>query len=118
VGSRQQRAAIAINQILDQEGQAVPVYLFGHTHRVAHRPLPAGDERLQWLNTGAWADGSYSFAEVEDQIDGVVARLRQWDTTRGQAVAIGDPLLVVQEREPTTRARNAGNRSAEAAATP
>lgn len=118
VESRQQRAALAINQILDQEGQGVPVYVFGHTHRVAQRPLPAGDERLQWLNTGAWADGSYCFAEVEDRAEDVVARLRQWDTNRRSAVTISDRRLVAQEGEPTTRARKAGSRSADVAATP
>jgi UDP-2,3-diacylglucosamine pyrophosphatase LpxH len=115
--SRQQHAAVAIHQILAREGQSVPLYVFGHTHRVAYRRLPAEDKRLLWLNTGAWADGSYGFAEVEERPDGVSARLCQWDAAARSARSISDSLLG-QEGEPATRSRNAGNRSEDPVATP
>ncbi len=97
---RQQQAAVAVHKILAREGQAVPVYIFGHTHRVGQRALDAGGARLLWFNAGAWADGSYSFVEVDGRVDGVVARLCHWDP--GTA----------------TRERSAGNRSADPVATP
>ena len=123
VESRQQQAALAVHQILAQEAQPAPVYVFGHTHRVAHRALDANSARLLWFNGGAWADGSYGFVEVEGRADGVVARLCHWDPAARSTLTLSDPLLaqpsVAQEGAPTTRGvRSAGNRSADAVATP
>ena len=122
VESRQQHAAVAIHEILAREGRAVPVHVFGHTHRVAHCALSAGNKPLLWLNPGAWAEGGYSFAEVEKQGDGAVARLWQWDSALRSAHPISDPLFCplagAQEREATTRARSAGSRSGDPLATP
>jgi UDP-2,3-diacylglucosamine pyrophosphatase LpxH len=115
--SRQQHAAVAIHQILAREGQSVPLYVFGHTHRIAHRRLQAEEKRLHWLNTGAWADGSYAFAEVEERPDGVAVRLCQWDDVARSARSISDSFLG-QDGEPATRSRNAGSRSEDAVATP
>ena len=122
VESRQQHAAVATHEILAREGQAVPLHVFGHTHRAAHCVLSAGDKPLLWLNPGAWAEGGYGFAEVENQADGVVARLWQWDSVARSARPISDPLRCppagAQEREATTRARSAGSRSGDPLATP
>jgi UDP-2,3-diacylglucosamine pyrophosphatase LpxH len=122
VESRQQRAAVAVQQILAREGQAVPVYVFGHTHRVDHCALTVGDKRLLWVNAGAWADGGFGFAEVESQADGVAARLWRWDATARSALTLGDPLFsppsVAQEGAPAARARDAGSRSPDPLATP
>lgn len=118
VESRQQHATAAIHRILGGEGRGVPLYVFGHTHRVAHRPLTADDAQLQWLNTGAWANGSYCFAEVEDRAGGVLARLWQWDSAAMSARTISEPLVVGQEGEPATRARDAGSRSADPVSSP
>jgi UDP-2,3-diacylglucosamine pyrophosphatase LpxH len=82
VESRQQRAAVAVHQILARERQPVPVYVFGHTHRVAQRVLHADGTQLLWFNGGAWADGSYGFVEVDGRAEGVVARLCQWEPRR------------------------------------
>jgi hypothetical protein len=100
----------------------VPVYVFGHTHRIAYRALHVKGARLLWFNGGAWADGSYGFVEVDGRVDGVVARLCQWDPVTRSAHALSDPLLappsVAQERAATTRFRSAGNRSADPVASP
>lgn len=117
VESRQQHAAVAIHRILAQEGVAVPLYVFAHTHRVDHRRLPAGDGHVLWLNPGAWANRGYCFVEVEDRAEGVAARLRQWDSGARSARTIVDRLLD-QEGEPATRSRSAGSRSADPVATP
>jgi UDP-2,3-diacylglucosamine pyrophosphatase LpxH len=123
VESRQQQAAVAVHKILMREGQAVPVYVFGHTHRVAHRALDADGARLFWFNGGAWADRSYGFVEVDGRADGVIARLCHWDPVARSTRTLSDALLaprsVAQERAPATnRARSAGNRSADPVATP
>lgn len=94
VEARQQHAAVAVDQILKQERKAVPLYLFGHTHTVSHCALRAGgSQQLLWLNPGAWADGTYAFAELEDRSDGVVARLWQWDSSARCPRTLSDPLL-------------------------
>jgi hypothetical protein len=122
VESRQQHAALAVHRILAHVGQAVPVYVFGHTHRLSQCALQADGERLVWLNGGAWTAGSYGFAEVEARADGVLAGLWQWDTAARSAFATSDSILapssVVQEDAATTRARKAGNKSADSVATP
>jgi hypothetical protein len=79
VESRQQQAAVAVHDILVRQGQAAPVYVFGHTHRVAHCALHADSAQLLWFNGGAWVDASYGFVEVDGRADGVVARLCRWD---------------------------------------
>jgi hypothetical protein len=122
VESRQQQAAVAIHDILAREGQPVPVYVFAHTHRVAHCALHGNGARLLWFNGGAWVDGSYGFVEVDGRADGVVARLCRWDPVTRSTLALSDPLpapsSVAQERAPTSRVRSAGNRSADPVATP
>src|SRR5207237_1238948 len=110
VESRQQQAALAVHQILAQEAQPAPVYVFGHTHRVAHRALDANSARLLWFNGGAWADGSYGFVEVEGRADGVVARLCHWDPA---ARSRGGEF---QGCEPTVRQRLVWTRLGRAAA--
>ncbi|MGH9282446.1 MAG: hypothetical protein ACRD0S_05865, partial [Acidimicrobiales bacterium] len=50
-----QRAAARIHELLDQEGAAVPCYVFGHTHAAQHLPLGFGRRAPQYLNTGTWA---------------------------------------------------------------
>lgn len=121
VEARQQRAAVAAHQILAREGQQVPMYVFGHTHRVAQRALHAEGAELLWFNGGAWADGGNCFVEVEGRADRAVAQLFRWDPVAGSTRALSEPLLaslVAQERTPTTRSRSAGNRSADPVATP
>jgi UDP-2,3-diacylglucosamine pyrophosphatase LpxH len=114
VESRQQQAAVGVHKILAHEGQAVPVYLFGHTHHVAHRALDADGARLLWFNGGAWADGSYGFVEVDGRADGVVVRLCRWDPVARSALTLSDPFLarpsVAQELAPTTTGRSAGSK--------
>lgn len=122
VESRQQQAAVAVHQILASEGQPVSVYVFGHTHCVAHRALNVDGAQLLWFNGGAWADGGYGFVEVDSRSDGVVARLCHWDPVARSALTLSGPLLatsyVAQERAPTTRGRSTDNRSAGPVATP
>jgi len=122
VESRQQQAALAVHKILMREGQAVPVYVFGHTHRVAHRALDADGARLFWFNVGAWTDRSYGFVEIDGRADGVVARLCHWDPVARSALALSDPFLAppsdAQELAPTTTGSSAGSRSADPVATP
>jgi len=93
VESRQQQATIAVHQILERERQPVPVYVFGHTHRVAHRTLHADGTQLLWFNAGAWTDGSYGFVEVDGRPDGAVARLRHWNPAARFARTSSEPLL-------------------------
>lgn len=122
VESRQQQAALAVHNVLGREGQPVPVYVFGHTHRIAYRALYAKGARLLWFNGGAWADGGYGFVEVDGRVDGVVARLCHWDPVTRSAHALSDPLpaplSVAHERAATTRVRSDGNRSADPVASP
>ena len=122
VESRQQQAAVAVHKILAHEGQPVPVYVFGHTHRVAHCALHTDGARLLWFNGGAWTDGSYGFVEVDGRADGVVVRLCRWDPVAQSALTLSDPFLAppsdAQELAPTTTGRSAGSRSADPAATP
>jgi UDP-2,3-diacylglucosamine pyrophosphatase LpxH len=122
VEARQQQAAVAVHQILGREEKAVPVYVFGHTHRVAQRALDADGAKLLWFNGGAWAGGSYGFVEVEGRADGVVARLSRWDPVARSTLASSDPILappsISQEDAPMTRIRSAGNSSTDPVATP
>lgn len=124
VESRQQHAAVAIHEILAREGQAVPLYVFGHTHRAAQRTLPAAQTSLRWLNPGAWANGTYRFAQVEDHSGAVDARLCRWDTAARSAFPLetNDSFLSsdcgAQEDEPESRVSPIGSGSADPAATP
>jgi UDP-2,3-diacylglucosamine pyrophosphatase LpxH len=122
VESRQQAAAVAVHRLLVHEGEPASLYVFGHTHRVAHRVLDAHGARLLWFNGGAWAAGSYGFVEVDGAPDGAVARLCRWDPVARSRITLSDSLptspFVAQERAPTARARSAGNRSADPVATP
>jgi hypothetical protein len=93
VESRQQHATIAVHQILERERQPVPVYVFGHTHRVAYRTLHADGTQLLWFNGGAWTDGRYGFVEVDGRPDGVVARLCHWNPVARFARTSCEPLL-------------------------
>lgn len=121
VESRQQQAAVAVHSILAGEGQAVPLYVFGHTHRVAQRVLSADGARLLWYNGGAWANGGYGFLEADRRPDGVLARLCQWDPVARSTLTLSDLAAApaaIQERAPTTRACNTGRRSPDPVATP
>ena len=116
VESQQKRAAVSAHRILAGEGQPVPVYVFGHTHRAAHAALDASGARLLWFNSGAWVDGGYGFVQVSRRPDDVVARLCRWDPVMRSAITLGGPLpspnAVGQERVPTTRGRSVGKGSA------
>lgn len=123
VESRQRRAAVEIHQILEGEGQSVPVYVFGHTHRAAHSELGAGGKRLLWFNGGAWAaGGGFGFVEVYRRPEGVVAELCSWNPVTRSTVAVSGPLQspgwAAQERAPATRPRAVGSGSAAAVARP
>ena len=122
VERRQQEAAVAVHRILARERQAAPVYVFGHTHRVAHLALDADGMQLLWINGGAWADGSYGFVEVEGGADGVVARLCEWDPLERSTRMLNRPLparsAAAQECAAAARPRSAENRSADPVATP
>jgi UDP-2,3-diacylglucosamine pyrophosphatase LpxH len=123
VESRQQHAAVAIHRILEQERQAVPVYVFGHTHRLAHSVLEANGEQLLWYNGGAWTAGSYGFVDVDARADAVVPRLCRWDPAERAVLATSDTLAAsaVAQGEagaPTARVCRSGDRSADPVATP
>jgi UDP-2,3-diacylglucosamine pyrophosphatase LpxH len=122
VEARQQNAVVAVHRILVREGREVPVYAFGHTHRIAHGVLHSDGAQLLWANGGAWADGNYCFTEVEGRAGRVVARLRQWNPAARAALTRGDPLPcavpVAQEGAPTTPARNVGNTAPDPVTTP
>lgn len=122
VESRQQRAAIAVHEILAEQGQEVPVYVFGHTHRIAHRVLRGGSAQLLWFNGGAWADGNYGFIEVESRSDQVVAQLCRWDNVARSVRTTGDLLAAPpaggHPRAATARVRSVANRSADSVASP
>jgi UDP-2,3-diacylglucosamine pyrophosphatase LpxH len=120
VESLQQQAAVAVHRILVQEGQQVPVYVFGHTHSVAHRTLDAHGVQLRWFNSGAWMDGGYGFVEVDGRGDGAVAHVRRWDPTTRSALSAGGPRDAppAQERAAMTRLPSSGNKSADPVASP
>jgi UDP-2,3-diacylglucosamine pyrophosphatase LpxH len=48
------QSASTIHQLLRSTGQAVPFYIFGHTHQSAHLPLPSQGEPAFYLNAGSW----------------------------------------------------------------
>ena len=78
VEAEQRAAAAAVHRLLRREGKAVPVYVFGHTHRAASADVEAGDTRLRWFNSGSWTD-ELSFVEIDASARPVAARLRRWN---------------------------------------
>ncbi len=48
------QSASTIHQLLTSTGQAVPFYVFGHTHQSAHLPLPSQGHPAYYLNAGSW----------------------------------------------------------------
>src|SRR5439155_78832 len=124
-------------------GSAVPVRTLEPSpaaRRRARPLLPPG--RAPWTSASAAARGAghaprvgpsgkdrrgdrrlASHLRAGGGADGVVARLCHWDPAARSTLTLSDPLLaqpsVAQEGAPTTRgARSAGNRSADAVATP
>jgi UDP-2,3-diacylglucosamine pyrophosphatase LpxH len=66
-------AAKRVHAALVAAGFAVPVYLFGHTHRARVVPL---DPNARYINTGTWADGlHFPYAEL---VPGAEPTLRYW----------------------------------------
>ena len=47
-------STLAIHQLLMSTGQAVPFYVFGHTHHSACLPLTSQDPPAFYLNAGSW----------------------------------------------------------------
>jgi UDP-2,3-diacylglucosamine pyrophosphatase LpxH len=92
------RAWPAIHAALEAEGQAVPFYIFGHTHLAEKRQLPGG--RVCYLNTGTWspavppppAPGRFTFVEVThgSPARGPVARLLRWDDNERRPEAVAE----------------------------
>jgi hypothetical protein len=122
VESRQQQAVVAIHRILAREGQPVPVYVFAHTHHVAHRAIDADGARLLWFNSGAWVNAGYSFLEVNGRAGRGITHLWRWDPVARSAHAVSGPLLVrsgvAQDRAATARARSAGSMSVDPVSSP
>jgi len=48
------QSALAIHHLLMSSGQAVPFYIFGHTHHSACLPLPSQGPPAFYLNAGSW----------------------------------------------------------------
>ena len=48
------QSALAIHQLLMSSGQAVPCYIFGHTHHSASLPLTSQGPPAFYLNAGSW----------------------------------------------------------------
>lgn len=115
---KQQHASRAVQKLLAGVGKAVPVFVFGHTHRAAHAVLDAGELPLHWLNSGAWAGGAYGFVEVSGRPGGVSAGLRRWDPAARTASGTRLPSAARQERPPADRARGVGTGSAVPVARP
>jgi UDP-2,3-diacylglucosamine pyrophosphatase LpxH len=106
VPALQEAAAAAIHDLLLAEQKAVPLYIFGHTHRAAWSNVPATGSTLHYFNSGSWstvpqparADGPvhrYTFVEIRQDSDTVAATLRRWDTEMLAAITIAGPELAV-----------------------
>jgi hypothetical protein len=94
------RAWPAIDGALRAAGQAVPYYVFGHTHLAEERPLGGGDAR--YLNTGTWsaavprgdpaspAPCRFTFVEITDGPggSGPAARLLRWNDEERRREAV------------------------------
>jgi UDP-2,3-diacylglucosamine pyrophosphatase LpxH len=94
------RAWPAIDDALRAAGQAVPYYVFGHTHLAEERPLGGGDAR--YLNTGTWsaavprgdpaspAPCRFTFVEITDGPggSGPAARLLRWNDEERRREAV------------------------------
>jgi hypothetical protein len=89
------RAWPAIHRVLGAAGQAVPFYVFGHTHLAEALP-PAGDT-ARYLNTGTWraltgrsapAPGTFVQITGEPGATGPVATLLRWNDELGRPEAL------------------------------
>jgi hypothetical protein len=89
------RAWPAIHHVLGGAGQAVPFYVFGHTHLAEE--LPLADDTARYLNTGTWrastgrsAPAPGTFVEITGEPGpiGSVATLRRWNDELGRPEAL------------------------------
>jgi hypothetical protein len=48
------QSTLAIHPLLMSFGQAVPFYIFGHTHHSTRLPLPSQGPPAFYLNAGSW----------------------------------------------------------------
>jgi UDP-2,3-diacylglucosamine pyrophosphatase LpxH len=94
-----QRAAGRIRRILAREGQAVPLYVFGHTHQSEQAALTTERRPPYYMNSGTWtptvpaayellgARESFSFVQVTRERDTgrPVSRLMVWNDNAGRA---------------------------------
>jgi UDP-2,3-diacylglucosamine pyrophosphatase LpxH len=84
----------AIHRILRAVNQAVPFYVFGHTHHPEERPLADGTAR--YLNAGAWvwtgqsAPAPGTFVEITGEPGAIrpVAKLLRWNDETGGPEAV------------------------------
>lgn len=89
-------AAARIHRLLAAHGQAVPCYVFGHSHGAQHLPLGFGAGAPQYLNAGTWScivppDSDAvrllrpTFVRIESDPGGgePVARVLAWDDAAG-----------------------------------
>jgi UDP-2,3-diacylglucosamine pyrophosphatase LpxH len=91
---RQLEAARAIDAVLRKQGEAVPIYVMGHTHIAWDEPLGARDNSSRLINTGTWIDGygaqarteGYPYAIIRhDPATGLVAgSLHTWNPDSSQ----------------------------------
>jgi hypothetical protein len=87
------RAWPAIHRILCAVNQAVPFYVFGHTHYPEERPLM--DATARYLNAGAWVSTGRSapapgtFVEITGEgAIRPVAKLLRWNDETGRPEAV------------------------------
>jgi UDP-2,3-diacylglucosamine pyrophosphatase LpxH len=85
----------AIHHLLRAAGQAVPFYVFGHTHHAEELPLVDGTAR--YLNTGTWkmspertAPAPGTFVEITGEPGTIepVAKLLRWNDELGHPQAL------------------------------
>jgi hypothetical protein len=50
-----QKASQRIHALLERQGQAVPFYVFAHSHTAQHLPLDFGPSAPQYINAGTWS---------------------------------------------------------------
>lgn len=94
-GAYLRRAWPVVHRLLHAAGQAVPFYVFGHTHCAEELPLADGTAR--YLNAGTWqpsrertASPPGTFVEITGEPDVIepVATLLRWNDEAGRPEAL------------------------------